>query len=81
MASSECEAVRSDGAHFFVAPSDEHVWRDVESVIERHDGYWVVEKTGHAQDIARRADPRSKAAPLSFTRRALAVRRTSRAVP
>ena len=66
MASSEYEAVRQDGAHFFVAPGDEHVWPDVERVIERHDGYWVVEKTGHAQDIARSRDPRSKAEPLSL---------------
>jgi hypothetical protein len=35
-------------------------------VIERHDGYWIVEKTGHARDIATRADPRSKREPLSF---------------
>jgi hypothetical protein len=66
MTSSEYEGVRQDGARFFVAPSDEHVWPDVERVIERHDDYWVVEKTGHAQDMARSADPRSKAAPLSF---------------
>ena len=66
MASSEYEAVRQDGAHFFVAPSDEHVWPDVERVIERHHGYWIVEKTGHAHDIATSADPRSKAEPLSL---------------
>jgi hypothetical protein len=60
MASSEYEAVRQDGARFFVAPSDEHVWPDVERVIERHDGYWIVEKTGHARDMARSADPHSK---------------------
>jgi hypothetical protein len=35
-------------------------------LIERHDRYWIVEKTGHAQDMARSADPRSKAAPLSL---------------
>jgi hypothetical protein len=29
-------------------------------VIERHDGYWIVEKTGHARDMARSADPHSK---------------------
>jgi hypothetical protein len=45
MASSEYEAVRQDGDRFFVAPSDEHVWPDVERVIERNDGYWIVEKT------------------------------------
>jgi hypothetical protein len=65
MASSEYEAVRQNGAHFFVAPSDEHVWPDVENVIARNDHYWVVEKTGHAHDLAKRADPRSKAGLLS----------------
>ena len=58
MTSTEYEAVRLDGAHFFVSPGDEHVWSDIERVIERSDRYWVVEKTGRAQDIARRADPR-----------------------
>ena len=66
MASGEYEAVRQDGARFFVAPSDEHVWPDVERVIERNDRYWIVEKTGTAQEIARRADPRSKPEPLSL---------------
>jgi hypothetical protein len=61
MTSSEYEAVRQDGAHFFVAPSDEHVWPDIERVIERNDGYWVVEKTGHTRDMTRSTDPRSKA--------------------
>ena len=28
--------------------------------------YWIVEKTGHAHDIATRADPRAKAGPLSL---------------
>ena len=65
MASSEYEAVRSDGAHFFVAPSNEHVWPDTERVIERNDEYWVVEKTGHSHDLAKLANPRSKAEPLS----------------
>ena len=64
MAISEYEVVRQDGAHFFVAPGDDHVWADIEHVIERNDRYWVVEKTGHAQDIARRADPRVATEPL-----------------
>jgi hypothetical protein len=64
MAISEYEVVRQDGAHFFVAPGDDHVWPDIERVIERNNRYWVVEKTGHAQDIARRADPRVATEPL-----------------
>jgi hypothetical protein len=63
MTSSEYEAVRQDGARFFVAPSEEHVWLDVERVIECNDRYWIVEKTGNAHDIAKRADPRAKAEP------------------
>jgi hypothetical protein len=55
------EAIRSDGARFFVAPGDEHVWPDVEKVTERYERYWVVEKTGHAGSVARSHDPRSDA--------------------
>jgi hypothetical protein len=68
MTSSEDEAVRQDGARFFVAPRDEHVWPDIEQVIERNDRYWIVEKTGHAQYLTKRADPRSSPAPLSLNR-------------
>ena len=67
MTSIEYEAVRQDGAHFFVSPDDEHVWPDIERVIERRERYWVVETTGHAQGIAKRADPRSMAEPSSGT--------------
>ena len=59
MSTAEYEAVRSDGSRFFVVPSDEHVWPDVESVIERTDCYWVVEKAGQAGSVARSHDPRS----------------------
>jgi hypothetical protein len=55
----EYEAIRRYGARFLILPSDEHVWPDVERVIERHKGYWVVEKLGLAADLANRADPRS----------------------
>jgi hypothetical protein len=60
MATGEYEAVRLRGDHFFVAPGDEHVWPDIELVIERHDRYWVVEKTGRAKDLTLLSDPRSK---------------------
>jgi hypothetical protein len=58
MSAEEYEAIRSDGARFLVAPSDEHVWPDVERVTERSDGYWIVEKFGHAGVLAKFADPR-----------------------
>ena len=66
MTSNEYEAVRQDGARFFVAPSDEHVWPDIEQVIDRNDRYWIVEKTGHAHYLTKRADPRSAGTPLSL---------------
>jgi hypothetical protein len=66
MASSQYEAIRQGEDRFFVAPSDEHVWPDVDRVIERNDGYWIVETTGKAQDAVKRADTRGIAEPLSF---------------
>ena len=42
MESSDYEAIRKDEDRFFVAPSNEHVWPDVERVIERHNDYWIV---------------------------------------
>ena len=38
----EYEAVRADATLFIVKP--EHVYPDVEHVLEHHDHYWVVEK-------------------------------------
>jgi hypothetical protein len=63
MSSRAYEAVRRDGAHFFVAPGNEHVWPDIERITERTDGYWVIEKTGQAGELARRADPRAPDVP------------------
>jgi hypothetical protein len=59
LSTEEYEAVREGGARFLVAPSDEHVWSDVEHVVERHRGYWIVEMTGRAGDLAEHTDPRS----------------------
>jgi hypothetical protein len=58
MSSDEYEAVRAEGARFFVAPADEHVWPDVELVTERMSRYWIVEKTGRAGELAKEVDPR-----------------------
>jgi len=58
------EAVRRHETHFFVTPSDEHFWPDVERVIEHNDRYWVVEMTGAADDGAERDDARSTRRPL-----------------
>jgi hypothetical protein len=64
MSAEEYEAIRSSGTRFLVAPSNEHVWPDVERVVESTDHYWVVEKTGDAGELAERLDPRVGQGPL-----------------
>jgi hypothetical protein len=53
------EVIRSDGARFLVAPSDEHIWLEIERVTKRYARYWVVEKIGEAAELAERSDPRN----------------------
>ncbi len=55
----EYESVRSDPAHFLIAPSDDHLVPGVEQVVERNERYWVVEKLGHAGDVSEDLDPRT----------------------
>jgi hypothetical protein len=50
--------VREEGDRFAVLPG--HEAPDVESVTERFDEYWIVEKTGLAGEVAREEDPRSE---------------------
>jgi len=51
----EYERVRSDSTLFFVRPG--HDAPDVESVVERHDHYWIVQKhEGGPAELARRTD-------------------------
>lgn len=57
------DAIRQHGARFLVAPSDQHVWAEVERVIEMNDEYWIVEKFGRAAAITGRSDPRSDQHP------------------
>ena len=57
----EYEAVRRHPNRFFVLPDDEHVWPDIERVVERVDRYWVVEKVGYAATVTAKLDPRSRA--------------------
>ena len=66
MASSEYEAIRRNTARFFVAPSDEHVWPEVERVVERNLRYWIVAMSGQAHEAVKRADPRAITEPLSL---------------
>jgi hypothetical protein len=65
MSAREYEHVRRDGARFFVAPSEEHVWPEVERVVERLANYWIVEKIELGAKIAKLQDPRSEG-PLTF---------------
>jgi len=64
MPHNEYDAIREDGARFFVAPSDDHVWPDVERITEQTADYWIVEKMGEAERLAKRLDPRSRTLPL-----------------
>jgi hypothetical protein len=54
----EYEELRRQGARFAVAPSDEHVFPDIESVVGKHERYWVVEKQDQAAAVAMKLDPR-----------------------
>jgi hypothetical protein len=64
MTTDEYEAVRKNGAWFFVAPTKEHVWPDMEIVIALNERYWIVEKVGEAGKIVEATDPRADPLPL-----------------
>jgi hypothetical protein len=58
MAIAEYEAIRAQATHFGVAP--QHEQPEIETVIERHPSYFVVEKREQdAQEVARETDPRA----------------------
>lgn len=54
----EYESVRADAAQFVVLP--EHYTPEVETVVAKTDGYWLVRKTGEAGDYVESIDPRSR---------------------
>jgi hypothetical protein len=56
LATGDYERVRSDPRHFAVLPG--HELPDLEHVVERHDHYLVVEKSGEPGEQAAAADPR-----------------------
>lgn len=58
MTGGEYSAVRENGTHFAITPSEHHVDTEVEVVVEQHDRYWVVEKKGEAGEVAEELDPR-----------------------
>ena len=58
MTIAEYEAIRAHSTHFGVVP--QHEQPEIESVIERHPSYFVVEKREQdAQEVARETDPRA----------------------
>ena len=48
----EYQRIRSNPRRFVVAPSEEHVLPDVETVVETAATYFVVEKIGSAAEVA-----------------------------
>jgi hypothetical protein len=58
MTIAEYEAIRAHSTHFGVVP--QHEQPEIESVIEPHPSYFVVEKREEdAQEVARETDPRA----------------------
>ena len=58
MTVAEYEAIRAHATHFGVVPH--HEQPEIETVIERHPSYFVVEKREQdAQEVARDTDPRA----------------------
>lgn len=60
LGSVEYEDLRRHATWFAVAPSDEHVFPNVERVVAKHKRYWVVEKSGEAARVATRLNPRTR---------------------
>jgi hypothetical protein len=56
MTPADYERLRSDARRFVVVPG--HELAGVELVVERHDDYYLVEKTGEAAQAAEETDPR-----------------------
>jgi hypothetical protein len=56
LSTQQYEHVRSAASHFVIRPS--HYYPDIETVIERHIGYWIVQKSGEAEQVAEETDPR-----------------------
>jgi hypothetical protein len=54
----EYESIRASGRRFLNAPGHEEDLQGASSIVERHDGYVVVEKEQHAGEVAEALDPR-----------------------
>jgi hypothetical protein len=55
----EYEMIRATPTRFAVAPHARHVYPEVESTVEKHERYWVVEKTGVAAEVVEQTNPRA----------------------
>lgn len=53
----EYEGVRAHPARFVIAP--EHALPEIERVVERTEGWWIVEKQGEPGELVEELDPRS----------------------
>jgi hypothetical protein len=58
MSAAEYEEVRSDPRRFIVLPGHEELW--VERILDRRNGYLLVEKEGPTAAMAESTDPRGK---------------------
>ena len=54
----EYGAVRADPRQFVVLPL--HFMPEVETLVTKTEGYWLVKKTGEAGEYAEKLDPRSR---------------------
>jgi hypothetical protein len=52
----EYEEVRANPLAFAVAPTDDHVFQQIEDVVARNERYWVVQKKGQLEAMAQNAD-------------------------
>jgi hypothetical protein len=55
----EYEELREHPDRFAIAPSNAHFLEEAERIAERHERYWIVEKTGLAGSRARELDNRA----------------------
>ena len=58
MTPEEYAKLRASPTLFAVAPDDVHVFPEAERIIEKREGYWVVEKVGEAAKVAEAEDVR-----------------------
>ena len=52
MTPAKYEELRASPTRFAVAPDDAHVFPEAERIVEKREGYWVVEKVGEAAKVA-----------------------------